>query len=341
MPSTPSRFLKITLYFLLFLLLVLPVLYFIFLAPQIRQAQTRQAAQVSSAIESLDIFLDLSQTTFALLGDQLSDSPVPLNPGYIQDKLDKFISTWRNTALVEAVFVDNKGRLLVVSNDPEYRSLPSIDVSDREYFIWSQTARPGEIYLGLPILTRAGAFRGQYIVPVATPIFRNGQFVGTLGMAISVNNLAKSFLDPFKLTDSSRIYLIDTRGVLLYSPFPELQGIDYLEYLDEHPFPGSQFVRKELEKRAQSLESGTLQVILPNAETKFLSLMIIAHQPIVSESGHWLLAMATPLGPTLKLTAFPYIKQLLAVLILIFTFLLFHHFSAPKRKKGRKGARNN
>ncbi len=329
------RFLKTTLYFPVFFLLALLTVYLIFISPQVRQVQTRQQARLTSVAQSLGFFLDLSQTTLVLLGSRLSDDSVPLTPDYLQGKLDNFVASWQSTAMVEAVFVDTRGRLLVVANDPGYRRLESIDVSDREYFTWSQTAKPGETYVGLPIRTRAGAFRDQYIIPVATPVFRDGQFAGTLAMAISIKSLAESLLEPLKLTESSRIYLVDARGILLYSPFPELQNIDYLQYLDEHPFPGSQLMRQELQKRAQSYQPGTLQVILPNMETKWLSLMIIAHQPIISESGHWLVAMATPLGSALKLTAVFFTKQLLAVLFLVITIFLFRRFITLKPKKRR------
>lgn len=307
--------------------------YFLFgrgaISPLVKQSQLRQEAVVHSGTITIESLLELSRTSLVNLSFRLDDKTM-LDSKTIQQHLDDFVDSWDTTPAVEAVFVDETGTLRFISKNPNYPTSDPVDVSDRDYVIWSKTAQSGETFIGTVIKTRAGAFKDDSIIPIATPVIINGQFQGTLAMAISINKLTDSFLNPVKITPNSRVYLIDSTGTLLYSPFPETQGINYITYLKEHRFLGSDLIAKKLEDTAAATGTGQLDIILPNQETGRLSRMLIAYRSINYGNGHWTLAMATPVDDALTFAVPLYLNQLFLLLIIFISILLMSVHLARK-----------
>lgn len=291
----------------------------------VEQTHDRQLHLAVSGANTVSNFINLAGSSIVHTAKIIESSNE--NP---QTYLTTFRQVWQNTPLVGISLLDKNGKIILLGNQitvpPETN-----DYNDRDYFIWATTAKQGEIFLGAPLKPRFGSKTNEFFVPIATPIFKNNTFDGVLVGSISVTELTNQYLVLLKFTDSTRIYLIDALGNMLYSPFPQIQGINYIEYLNNNPFPGSTMIATNLQSKAKSTSPGKLNTILPNAESKILTPFLIAHAPIFALNQHWTIAVATPTKDALAFVGPIYINQL-GFLIVLFLVLLILIVRATKKR---------
>lgn len=327
MPTKPTQLIqslsflrRYLLSFPVLLILSLSIIVYIYFGKTSTQAlvdQTheRQLHLASSGASTVTQFLKLSGSSLTNLAKTISTTDD--NP---EVHMRSFTETWKDTPLIATLLTDTQGTVRHRSRDTiDPSDLPS--VANRKYFQWAKTAEEGKVYFDEPVIPVIGE-KDEYIIPIATPVIKNGQFAGVLVLRLSLKKLAEQYLTLLKFTDSTRIYLIDSQGTLLYSPFPDLQGKNYIKYLEENPFPGSSFIKDDLLKRATSTAPGKAQIILPDMEKKSLSPFLIAHAPIILENQNWTLAVATPVRDAVAYVGPIYISQL-GLLITTFLVLIF------------------
>ena len=279
---------------------------------------TRIQSISTAGAQSMGGFLKLYANSLVILTQHTDIST--MEDSDKQKLLDDFTKSWKDTPADEAIFVDRNGNPKAVSP-----AIPTgnANLSDREYFKWAVTAKKGDFFIGEPIIARFGKYEGQYIIPIASPVTSDGQFGGVLASAISIPKLAESYLLPLKFSDSMRIYLINSKGTLLYAPTAKLIGVNYIDYLKAHPFLGSEIIEGWLKQRAEGTSPGKLDIVLPNEQKGgLLTRFLIAHTPVFYGNSHWLLAVAIPADEALGLIAPVYVNQLGFLLAAFLSILL-------------------
>lgn len=275
----------------------------------------------SSSVES---FLNL-------LGNQIANYSTRgsiVNPGTgTQKDLDLFMKIWEEEPIGGIILTDNKGVVMSNSNKSGTRVIGS-DVSDRDYFLsLISSAQEGEFIIGTPVVSRMGDSKGKYIVVIASPVIKDGQFNGILAVSIILSDLANKYLDPLKVSPQTRIYLIDSNGVILHSPFSNLVGVNYFEYLNGNKLKDSDKIINSLDKILRTEGESKLDIFLP-AEPNFqLKQFLIAVSTVdiskFSNSMNWKLAIASPVDDAF-LFLYPYSSFSIAYLIFgIFIVLAF------------------
>jgi hypothetical protein len=135
-----------------------------------------------------------------------------------QEDMDTFINQWRDSGFIAGVILaDEEGTVKLNSNVMGTNDVGT-SVADRDYFIWAKgESKLGQYMVGQPVISRLGASKGELIIPVAAPVFRDGNFVGVLSTATRLRPLTQRFLEMMKVTDKTSVYLFDSQKQLLYA----------------------------------------------------------------------------------------------------------------------------
>src|SRR3990170_339122 len=217
----------------------------------------RQQVVARAGSKSIETFLSMVGKSLMVLSDHLSLLP-PEEIGGTPSILQKFASDWRNTPFVEIILIDKEGQVIFGATAKEGRLGSGISVSDREYFLWVKSALRNQTYVGKPIVQRGGKFVGRYIAPVATSLFRNGNFEGALVASVLLSELNKEFIDPLKLSEKTRVYFSDSDGYIIHGTSGNLVGKNYLEYLRKKPYKGSELAIQKFSEALSKSEEGKL-----------------------------------------------------------------------------------
>lgn len=249
----------------------------------------REQIAVRSASNSIEIFLRLFGESLTLL------SSTDLS----QNRLEQFVDSWQSTPIAGVIVTDSAGKVIGNVNRLTVPDLGS-DLSDRDYFIWARDTRKGHYFVSKPVISRLGASEGKYIVTVAVRIQNNDEFLGVLDAAIIIDELTTKYLKPALFSPESRFYLIDRSGTIIVSPWPQLVGVNYFDYLKTHPYKGSDKTLVALKQAATNPNEGNLQITLPNENKTGLTPFLVSHAPIFynGNDNWWTLAIATPLTQT-------------------------------------------
>lgn len=241
----------------------------------------------------------------------------------VEDLLNQYIKSWEGTPVSGVILLDEKG---VVKFNGNRNLTPEVgpSLADRAYFINAKEARRGDVIISSPLVSRLGASKGKYVVIVATPvILGNDSFKGTLAAAVIVDELTDQYISPLKISDKTRIYLIDKDGFIISSPIEKLIGINYLDRILNSGIPGSRKVYEILKQNLDSNEEGKIDIALPDeTRNNILTRFLVARAPVNVGNEHWVLAVATPASDALAyLTPF-YFRHLAIVGFAFLAFLI-------------------
>src|SRR5258708_27466223 len=179
-------------------------------------AQTREMQHAKTGSAAISSFFQLYQNSFLVLAqDENLMSP---NDATRQNELDQFIKIWRKTIVGEVILLDKNGYL---KNASFPGPLEKVSLANRDYFQWAKTAKQGHFFIGEPLVAKAGVFKDQYILPVATPIIVNDHFEGVLTSSISITKLAENYILPLQISPKTRVYIINPKQVVLYTVDPQ------------------------------------------------------------------------------------------------------------------------
>lgn len=281
----------------------------------------RQQIVARSGASSIEATFDIIGSSFTFLAKRPSIiSQTPDN----EEMLDNFIDSWVKTPLTGIVYVGSEGIVIFNSNKDRIRDIGG-ERADREFFIWSKTAKLGEYKSFQPIISRGGTTKGTSIIPIATPVISaSGEYRGVLVGSIPISRLTSQFTDHLKISDATKTYIVDSDGTVVVSPIADLTGVNYLEVIKESNFLGSEKVSEAFKNSLASPEDGTLDVVLPDSENGGkLERFLIAHSPVKVDGSYWHMVVVTPAKDAL-VYGFPfYIKQVIMLLILFSIFTLF------------------
>jgi len=279
----------------------------------VQQTQTRQQVIARAGAKSVEIFLKSLGDTMTLLAS--NNQIVEADEGGVE-VLNQFYSAWNDTSVNGVVFIDANG-IVKFSSGRSGRSLSGVNLADRDYFAWAKGANKGEIFLGEPVISRLGSDEGQYILTIATPVHSDGEFNGALAIGMLISDISSTYFEPLRITKDTQVYLLNREGVILKSPYQQLLGVNYLDYLEGVSYKGSYAVRNEFSFMLSVPTERKLDVILPEADNENeLMRFLIATSPIVIGNNRWTLALASPMKKTFAFIS-PFYRHQTTMLMLV------------------------
>lgn len=305
----------------------------------IEQTQHREQVIATAGARSIESFLNLSANSMAILANQVRVNDAS---GETDQVLHEFVSRWSNTPLLEVILIDKSGSVVKIVNKDDMPLEGKISLADRDYVKRALSAKNGEVILGIPILARLGVYKGQYIVPIASPIYSNGSVEGVVSSAIVLSELTKNYLDPLRISGNTTIYLEDTNGLILSSYVPELTGKNLYEVISQNPFPGSKqlmaIVKAKMDQVRFSKE-GKLDFVRNDYydKLKFTRELLVystvnlssSYYTYLAPDTNWVLAVETPASDAFAFEG-PFVRNqfrvvtMFIVVVLVFSFIYIY-----------------
>jgi hypothetical protein len=211
------------------------------------------------------------------------------------ERLDDFVGEWGDNGIVSGIILtDSKGIVTFNSGVSGIRD-EGADVSDRDYFVWAKNQQAeGEYFVGQPVVSRLGDSEGKIVVPVASPVFKDGIFWGVLVSAVKLEPLTERFLNLMKISGQTDVYLVDNNKEILYST------------------PNSSLFSSDMKKKLTIGQEGQFQE----------QSRLVVYSPISLGEQGWLVIVAAPTKEVFSL-AVPFYVRHAAILILtaLITFI--------------------
>lgn len=208
--------------------------------------------------------------------------------------LQKMVDQLQDYPLTSIVRVNKEGIVIWSENKYHQSAEEFINVSDRNYFLWAKTqGKPGEIYLGEPIIARTGPSKGEEIIVMATPIFNKGVFNGLLFISAPLDELTTKFVAPLlESSPDARVMIIAGNGNTIASTDQDYLGKDV----------NSLFERDEgrmLETFGEK-EGVAVGRFFQNPDDSWTK-DIVGYAPILRKGGNWSLWVVLPYSDALDL----------------------------------------
>lgn len=236
------------------------------------------------------------------------------------------ISSRPDIATIGVITVDENG---IVTEDYNKVFAPDLgsDVSDREYFLWSKTAKSGNYYIANPVVSRVGLTKGQYVIPITVPVFdNNGKFDGAIVCVVSLRKLIDTYIKPLRVSDKTDVYMINSKAELIFSTVPEFMGISLTEITENFSFSGEKKVQEMfMAEFAKPTDEGKLDIEIPDMDQKGrLVRHLITYSGIdigSSSDSKWYLVISTPASDAFIFAGIFYKDQLVSFIYFITVML--------------------
>ena len=263
----------------------------------LRRKQTLARAQASNITSFFQVFGESVALRAQLRSMDRRDASTV-------DDLEAFVDQWDDSGLVAGVaLTDTRG---VVKLNANVLKKPDIGASlaDRDYFVWAKSQqKEGEYFVGQPVISRVGGTKGQVIVPVVSPVYRNGVFLGAVISSVKLQPLIQRYLELIKVTDATEVHLLAKNGDILFDNIiSDNIGTKMVNDLE------ADAVTRILNTTGE----GTLKT------KKYL----IAIAPVTLSDQHWAIVMSTPVQTVVSMTTPVYLRQLAIFLLVSFNTLL-------------------
>ena len=258
----------------------------------VEQILHREQVISRAGARAMEVFVKDLQSSIAAL----ADDPTPV-------KLQKFVAGSQPGPVAGVIITDSEGKVKLSVNREAVPLEPGTSVANHDYFAWAKTASSGEVDLGQPIVSKVGASKGKYILPVSTPIVKAGQFQGVLTVAVLLEDLTSRYLEPLKLSEETRIYLLNPEGVILSKD-------------------GEQSIAEGLNQALAAGKEQKLDLVLADEQRAGrLTRFLIAAAPIELKNCHWLLAVISPVEEA-HLFSVPF-RQSFSWALILFLLIIF------------------
>lgn len=301
----------------------------------IEQMLHREQVIARSGAGAIGGFFELAGKSLAILA---KNQDIVSQDENSQKTLEEFVSHWKSTSIVEAIIVDKDGEILFVGNKAQTGFVAGVSVADRDYFIASKKAEASGVFMGKPLLPRLGAFEGQLLIPVSTPIFDKGEFKGVLVADILLSKLINDYLNPLKISSDTEVYIVSSDGELLQTPFKKAVGKNIFQQVLENPFLGSEVLMGEVKKRLERGGEGKIDIVYPkNLTDTTLKRRLIAYSSIEVCKQRFFLAVATPVEDALAFIGPIYTGQI-AMFTIIFLAVVAYAVRIAKIAGFREGS---
>jgi len=293
----------------------------------------KQTIHTTSGSQAIESYLEQFSRSLATLGKNSDVSSLNKDS---HENLSHFADDWSDDAITGVMLVNKNGIGIYNYVQGKERADLNVDVSDRDYFLWAKSANPGEYFFGEPIIPREKLNGSSITVPISTPLFKNGRFNGALTSGITLSELELKYLSILKYPEGSSVFIMDNHGVMLSGSDDSFVGINYVDYFNDNPFLGSDFVLSKIEDIINDCESGGFNIALPGRGEVEFENYLLSHDHIMCDTNNKMTYfMISPVEDSLKLLAPVYIKQISALLtsfVIIFLLTVVFHISNKRRR---------
>lgn len=252
--------------------------------------------------------------------------------------LQSFVKQWSKTGEVAGIALTDRNGIVIYNVTASGITQLGTSLANRDYFAWAKAQKKGgEYFVGQAIIGKFGATKDQYIVPVAAPVYRNGEFSGVLVSAVKLAVLTEHYLGQLNISDSTEVYIIGSTGYVLYNGCsPKDVGLSVYEVHYEAPFTENADLDNEIKKVLLNPKEGSLQVNYIDPKNGIYGSHLIAYSPVVLPNRNWLVALGSP-AQNLATTITPtFIRQVAVCAFICLTsiiFLVIVIHAAKSRKK--------
>lgn len=205
------------LYINLFLVVVIALVFYFLLSRNAKKLVTNQITRQGESIaaseaSNITTFFNGHGDSLLTLANSISISP---DEKTTIGLMDDFISKHNHADIINGiVLTDASGKVIYNSNITKKADLGQ-DISERNYFIWSKyPENKGKYLVSDSAIGTLGASKGKAIIPVATPVYRDGVFVGMLASAIGIDKLSDHYIDILVPTTKVNVHLIENDNII-------------------------------------------------------------------------------------------------------------------------------
>jgi len=200
------------------------------------QLLEREQIIARAGAKSMETYIELVGRNMIHFSEELS---LAEDNDVIARQMDSFIGQHKDTPLIEIIYLDKDGKVVHLANNDSSAGTYEVgsDLSSRAYYHWWLTSNSNDYFIGDPINILVGKFQGKTALPMSVRVNdKEGNFRGVIGGALNVDNLTKQFLGPLKLTEESKVMIINSEHNFEYSSDPDLLGKNADEYLSNLGF---------------------------------------------------------------------------------------------------------
>lgn len=272
-----------------------------------QQLLNRQRTIARAEAANITIYFEKTGNSIATLA-QLSSIEAH-NANTVGD-LDTFVEQRREAGIIGGiVLTDKNGVVQFNSNVSGIRDLGA-SLSDRDYFLWAKNqGGEGKYFISQLFVSRLGATKGQSIIVVASPEYKNGAFMGVVAASVKIKPLAERFLTSMKISALTEVYMIDGNGDLIYSNVaPDAIGSNISKL-----FSGDSALQGKI-KNAPGATVGDQFATKQH---------LIAYSPVILGTQSWLLIISSPAQEVVNLATPLYIRQVVVLVLTATVILLF------------------
>ncbi len=227
----------------------------------------------------------------------------------------------RNERIIKSVTrLDSKGR--IVWSIPHNKKFSGTDISSQEHIKFM--LREHKTSLSDVIIS----VQGFMAIALHVPVFRNGEFSGSLGVLLDFDELSEKFIKHIKLGEGGYAWMLSSNGTELYCPVPGHIGKTIYETSSMFPDVISMAERMiRGEKGSASYKYNLVREKFVGVEKKHASFT-----PVKLFNTHWSIVVATPEKQILALMDGIRNKLMMTAFFLLIINIVFVYFAVKGRK---------
>lgn len=278
-------------------------------------------------------------TFFTMLGSSLSvfsqrDSLDGMGKD-VQEQLDILSSKWSTNKMVADILIaDENG--IVRFHSKSSGTYVGNSLADSDYFLWAKSrVEEGEYFIGKSVYSQYGLSEGQVVVPISSPVLKDGVFAGSVVVFVRLLPLAEYYLGLMKISDSTDAYLVGRDGTLIFNgPTSDNVGVSVYDLVEGGNLLESEDLSQKIRSALNDGTEGSLQLSYQNLKTMEFNKHLVVYSPARFEDFNWIVVLATPLADFDLLNHSGAIRKT-SILLLLSLFVLIIGVFISKRPQKR------
>ena len=233
--------------------------------------------------------------------------------------LDTFIEQRRDAGIIGGVVLTDKNGVVKFNSNVLGSNDVGESLADREFFIFAKDkGTKGKYIISEPVVSKLGASKGENIVVVASPVYKNNVFAGVVASSIKLEPLTERFLGLMKISSLTEVYLVDGSGNLLYSNIASDVAGSNISTL----FSNDSVVRDKIKNALGATVGDQFRT----------EKHLIAYSPVILGTQSWLFIISSPHSQVTDLTKPLYVRQAGLFIITATVILVLGAIAARKNQ---------
>jgi hypothetical protein len=239
--------------------------------------------------------------------------------------------------VVDVERVNEKG--MIVSGGESDENFPS--VADRDYFVWAKDIdNKGQVFYSQTLQFPGGPYQGRRVILLATPVWDNSKFLGTLSALISTEKLSSEYIQSLYITENSGVFLMGPDGYVYAAKFESRIGLSSLDYANQYKWEGYQSFVAVINNVMAGLDGkGSYNYRNPN--TGKVEERLVAYTPVNKQFS---LLVSVPVSDTNPNNGIFYSRQIEAfavfvLIIICYALLSIYILTREERESFERGFR--